>query len=128
MDELEVTYVCTADAFKPAPWDEVMWLDVVRDFALLAAFHARNPDGGPFTDESALNWRDSGFSDAGIVQDGVLVARAARWAYSDEAWELAGVITLPERRGEGLGRSACSFITESIVTAGRTATCHTGKS
>jgi len=126
--EPEVAYRCDAASFKPAQTHVVRWLDVEDDFALLQAFHeGRHSDDYRFTPENARKWRDDGFTDAGVVEDGVLIARAARWTYSDEAWELAGVFTVPERRRRGLSRSVCSFVTAAILNAGRMATCHTGR-
>jgi predicted GNAT family acetyltransferase len=68
-----------------------------------------------------------GLTDAGVIEDGAVVARAARLTYSDDAWELAGVFTMPERRGVRLSRSVCSFVTDAILKAGKLATCHTGR-
>jgi RimJ/RimL family protein N-acetyltransferase len=124
----DVGYVCDPGSFRPAPTRGAVWLDVDDDFELLKRFHDRRTPREPFTRADAHRWRDGGFVDAGIVLDGLLVARAARWTYSDEAWELAGVFTLPERRGEGLARAVCSFVTQHILDEGRTATCHTDPS
>ena len=126
MDEPDLRYVCTRLSFEPAQRHEVRWLDIDRDFALLQNFHdARDPSGLPYTWKDARTWRDSGFTDAGVVEDGVLVARAARWVYSEDAWELAGVFTIPTRRCSGLSRSVSTFVTAAILTAGKLATCHT---
>ena len=54
-----------------------------------------------------------------------IIARAAVWAYSDTAWELAAVMTQPDHCGHGSARAVCSFATAQILAAGRTATCHT---
>jgi predicted GNAT family acetyltransferase len=126
--EPDLPYACDLPSFTPSQHHEVRWLDIDDDFELLRVFHeGRDPAGkAAYTWADAVRWRDSGFTDAGVVEDGVVVARAACWTYSDDAWELAGVFTLPSRRGFGLSRSVCTFVTDAILQAGKTATCHTG--
>ncbi len=128
MDEPDLTYVCDVQSFRPAQTHHVRWLDIEDDFGVLQHFHeARNPSGEPFTRADAVKWKDSGFVDAGIIEGGQLVSRAALWTYSDDAWELAGVFTAPPARGAGLSRSACTFVTNAILQAGKLATCHIGR-
>ena len=125
MGDSDVAYVCHEASFVPAHSHEVRWFDVEEDFTLLRAFHEQRSADETYTLEDACQWRDAGFTDAGVIEGGVIVARAARWIYSDDAWELAGVFTVPERRGAGLSRSVCSFVTAAILSSGKTATCHT---
>lgn len=123
MDEPDLSYVCDVRSFRPAQTRDVRWLDIEDDFAVLQHFHeARHP----FSWADAVTWKESGFTDAGIIERGVLVSRAALWTYSEDAWELAGVFTVPSARGAGLSRSVCTFVTSAILEAGRLATCHTG--
>ena len=125
MDDSDVAYVCDEASFVPAQSHEVRWLDVEEDFGLLRDFHEQRRPDELYTWQDACKWRDAGFTDAVVVEGGVVVARAARWIYGDDAWELAGVSTIPERRGTGLSRSVCSFVTAAILSSGKTATCHT---
>ena len=112
VNESDLTYVCDVQSFRPAQTRDVRWLDVEEDFAVLQHFHeTRDPSGKPFTWADAVKWKDRGFTDAGIIEGGVLVSRAALWTYSEDAWELAGVFTIPTARGAGRSRSACTFVT-----------------
>ncbi len=127
MDEPDLSYVCDVQSFRPAQTRDVRWLDIEDDFAVLQHFHeTRDPYREPFIWADAVKWKESGFTDAGIIEGGVLVSRAALWTYSDDAWELAGVFTVPTARGAGLARSVCTFVTSAILEAGRLATCHAG--
>lgn len=49
----------------------------------------------------------------------------AVWRYSDTAWEVAGIQTLPAYRGQGVAKSVVSFITSYILVNGRQATLTT---
>jgi predicted GNAT family acetyltransferase len=69
---------------------------------------------------------DQGFRYCGIVQSGAIVALAAVWTYSSEAWELAAVQTDEAWRGRGYAKAVCSFVTAHILANGRVATCGTG--
>ena len=129
MDESDLTYVCHVQSFRPAQTRDVLWLHIEEHFAVLQHFHeTRDPSREPFTWADAVKWKDSGFTDAGIIEGGVLVSRAALWTYSEDAWELAGVFTIPTARGAGRARSACTFVTSAILQAGKLAACHTDPS
>lgn len=121
VDEPDLSYVCHVQAFRPAQTRDARWLDIEADFAILQHFHESR---GPFSWSDAVKWKESGFTDAGIIEAGVLVSRAALWTYSENAWELAGVFTVPTARGAGYSRSVCTFVTSAILKAGRVATCH----
>jgi predicted GNAT family acetyltransferase len=127
VSESSIAYRCDIDSFQPAQRHEVRWLDAPRtdgdgDFELLAEFERHRGQ------TLSLDDVRTGFTYAAVVQDGSIVARAARWSYSDESWELAAVFTVERRRGEGLARSVCSFVTAFILAAGKVATCHTPES
>jgi predicted GNAT family acetyltransferase len=130
VSESSIAYRCDIDSFKPDQRHEVRWLDALSDvdgdFDLLAEFERHR--GQTFSREDLRTVTDQGFTYAAVVQDGAIMARAARWDYSDESWELAAVFTLERRRGEGLARSVCTFVTGFILAAGKVATCHTPES
>ena len=125
MDEADIAYRCEAGWFCPYRHDRVRWLDIHDDFEILQNFHNARQHEVRYTVADAIKWKESGFRDAGLVENGMLVARAALWTHSEDEWELAGVFTIPEARGRGLARSVCTFVTTAILEAGRVATCHT---
>ena len=86
VDDPDLTYVCDVRSFRPAQTRGVRWLDIKDDFALLQHFHeTRDPSSEPFTCADTVKWREGGFTDAGIIEGGVLVSRAALWTYSEDA-------------------------------------------
>jgi RimJ/RimL family protein N-acetyltransferase len=118
-----VSLVCTHESFAPVATDGVRWLDVEADFALADELWRTNKlDLVPREWEE---WHRDGYRYCSCIDDGRLVSIAARWAYADDAWELAAVHTLSDYRGRGYASAACSFATAAIVTPGRRATCHT---
>jgi hypothetical protein len=118
-----VVLACTSDTFAPVPGGRVRWLDRPGDFALVReAWAAR---GVPVTRADWDDWRGQGYRYSGIAVDGRLVASAAVWAYSIDAWELAAVRTGGADRSRGYSRAVCSFATAYILANGRRATCGT---
>ena len=126
--EPDVGYSCDAQSFRPAQTHHVRWLDINDDFDVLERFHSARDEARPYTRADAAKWKEAGFTDAGIVEGGILTSRAALWTYSDDAWELAGVFTSPHARRTGRSRSVCTFVTAAILQAGKLATCHTAPS
>jgi len=117
-----IRLVCGQDTFRPVPSRRARWLDADGDYAAARGMWAH------FIDLSRDEWRGfwrQGYEYVGIFDDGDLVARAALWRYSDEAWELAAVYVLPEWRRRGLAVEVCSLVTARILGAGRLATCNT---
>jgi predicted GNAT family acetyltransferase len=131
VSESSTAYKCDIDSFKPDQRHQVRWLqalttDADGDFDLLAEFERRR--GQTLSPDDLRTVTDKGFTYAAVIQHGAIVARAAQWTYSDESWELAAVFTVEGRRGEGLARSVCTFVTAFILAAGKVATCHTPES
>jgi len=115
-----VNLECVADTFRPCQPYAVRWLDVEADYPL-----ARDSWAFPISPEDWRSFRDEGYQYCAVVEDGRIVSIAAVWSYSDQAWELAAVATLPEFRRRGYGKSVASFVTAAILSEGRRATCLT---
>lgn len=120
MDEEWAAYRCTTATFVPHRRHDVRWLDPEADRALLDGVWSV-----PLTDADLARWSAEGTCYAGVVEDGVIVSIAARFAWAEESWELGAVRTKEAHRGRGLARSACTFVTAHILGAGKVATCHT---
>ena len=114
--------VCLRTTFRPVPVVSARWLDPYRDYEFARAMWASFME---LSREEWLGFWEQGYDYCGIVDKGLLVARAAIWRYSDGAWELASVGTMPEYRRRGLATEVCSLATSRIVTADRLATCNT---
>ena len=116
-------FECTQESLRPAPSSWVQWLDIERDFPL-ADVHWRAL-GGMLRKEDWRKWHDQGYKFCAVVEDGAIAAIGAVWRWSGEAWEVAAVHTRERFRRRGLARAVVSFLTEHILSSGRTATCHT---
>ncbi len=62
---------------------------------------------------------------AAIVEDCRIISCAAVWRYSEEAWEVAAVITREGYRRRGYSKRMAAFVTRHILQNGRRATCTT---
>ncbi len=118
-----VYYVCTRATFRPAPPQPACWLDCASDYSLVRDFWSAY---AALTPEVWAEAHVQGYTYAAVIEDSAIVALAAAWRYSDEAWELAAVSVDPAHRRRGYGRAVCSFVTAHILEAGRRATCTTG--
>jgi RimJ/RimL family protein N-acetyltransferase len=131
-DDRHVHLVCTRATFRPAAAahpSSVRWLGP-DDYPLaLEAWHLR---GASLTREDwEVAWPADGYRFAGVVSDGHLVSVAAALSgkpRSPASWELAGVWTRDDVRGQGLATAVCSFVTAHILDSGRIATCTTTRS
>ena len=111
---------CVAATFRPRQPHAVRWLDMEADYPLARDFWAF-----PISPEDWQGFRNEGYQYCAVVEDGRIISIAAAWRYSDHAWELAAVSTLPEFRQRGYGQSVGSFVTAAILSGGRRATCLT---
>ena len=117
-----VNYICTQEVFRPALLHAVRWLDWDEDYTLARDFWP------PHIGLSLQDWlsaRDEGYRYCAVVEDGGIVSMAAVLRYSEPEWMLAAVMTKPETRRCGYGKSVCTFATAHILDAGRVATTTT---
>ena len=113
--------VCSRADFRPVAISRARWLDPQADFEVARVAWSSVTE---LRREEWLGFWAQGYEYCGVVDHGLLVAHAAVWRYSDDAWELAAVGTLPDYRRKGLGRAVCSLATSRIIDADRLATCN----
>jgi len=111
---------CVPNTFRPRQPHAVRWLDVEADYPLARDFWAF-----PISPEDWRSFHDEGYQYCAVVEDQRIISIAAAWRYSDHAWELAAVATLPEFRERRYAQSVASFVTAAILDQGRRATCLT---
>ena len=117
-----VSLVCTPESYRNVEFSGVRWLDRDADYHLAEALWS------PEAPLSRRIWEDAhqdGYRYCGFVAGGQVVAIAAEWRYSDEAWETAAVRTPEGFRRQGYGKRVVTFVTSHILASGRVATCHT---
>ena len=121
-----VELICTAETFRPVNHAAVRWLDPDTDLSLWQQT-AREMGAESPSREDLTDWHQQGYRYCALVRGDLMMAKAAVWTYSDTAWELAAVSTLPDQRGRGYAKTVCSFATAHVLDSGRMATCHTAK-
>lgn len=123
---MDIKFQCTKDSFKGSTHNCVLELDAYKNYEQLNEYF------GSF-DKSLMCSREEYFEgfdydtwdDYVIWKDGKIVCRAGIFKYSQAAWEVAGVSTLPEYRCKGYGESIVSHCTAIILNNGKIATCTT---
>src|ERR671930_7505 len=84
MDNGIVKLECTLRSFVPADDGRVRWLEHESVFDLVQ--EAWRASGTSVNRDDWNDWQRQGYRFCGIVEDQRLVASAAVWAYSAEAW------------------------------------------
>lgn len=121
-----IHYTCSPDSFRPRTRHAVRWLNPYTDYELASAYWDLRPDNH-LSRETWLEAHEMGYSYAAVVEEGKIIATAAVWRYSEEAWELAAVSTLdPASRRKGYAKSVCSFVTKYILETHHVATVSAG--
>lgn len=124
----DIKMFCTKDMLINIPDVGVTAFDAWENYEALNRFFGTIDPGYMCPKEEYFDGFDqSTWEDYVIYEDGKIAARAAIWMYSDEAWEVAGVHTLPSYRRRGYGKALVGFCTAEILRRGRRATCTTGE-
>ena len=123
----EIKYICTKDSFRGSLHPCVMEFDAYENYEALSEFYVSFDQNLKFSKEEyfANAIPSDLWNDYVILDQGKIVARAAIWKYSQTAWEVAAVSTLPEYRGKGYGEMVVSHCTALILNHGKVATCTT---
>jgi RimJ/RimL family protein N-acetyltransferase len=120
----DVTLFCTRETFRPCPSEGARWWQV-EDWAAARDAHQEmwpRDDGWTFWSEE--EWRrlySEGYRYCDLLVDGRAVATAGLWPRTSEEWGPIAVGTAPAHRNKGYGKAIVSFVTRTILDAGRTA-------
>ena len=117
-----VHLTCGPDSFRPADTTSVRWLEWDADFEMARRFW---PAEIPLSRSDWDECRALGYRYVAVIQDGFVLALAAEYRFSEDAWMLAGVRTLESHRRLGLAKKVAASVTESILSNGRLAICET---
>jgi RimJ/RimL family protein N-acetyltransferase len=117
-----ISLACTLETYRPYDDERVRWLDWERDLALARGLWA---DDLPLTRQAWEKARTLGYRYCALIECGQAVARAGVWRCSERAWEAVAVRTVPAFRRRGHGQAVVSYVTRSILQAGRLAMCTT---
>lgn len=122
MNAKYLNFICTRDSFRGGQDISVVPFDADADYALLTAFYDSCPECQSFPKEEYFdgdwyaNWEDHV-----IWSDGRIAARAGIWKFSNDRWEVAGVITRPEYRLQGYSTRLVAHCTARILQQGKVA-------
>jgi predicted GNAT family acetyltransferase len=120
-----ISLVCNKQDLVPADATGIHWLDPEADYLLAKAYWR-----GRGQELSRETWEEAhaaGYRYAALLREGQILSCAAAWRYSDHAWEVAAVGTLPAFRRQGYATRVVAFVTAYILAASRVATCHTAE-
>lgn len=132
-----VKFICTKDDLIGDFDSRVTELDAWTNFDLLNEFFGtRGPDCMCTRDEyfneanremKAFFENEPGdWTDYVIMENDIIVSRAAIWRYSNDVWEVAGVSTRPDCQGKGYGSAVVRSCAAKIIESGKKASCTTG--
>jgi RimJ/RimL family protein N-acetyltransferase len=120
----DVTLVCTRETFRPCPSEGARWWEVGDWEAARDAHEGMWPRDDGWTFWSEKEWQQlyaEGYRYCDLLVDGKAVATAGRWPWATDEWGVIAVGTAPVHRGKGYGKAIVSFVTQTILDAGRTA-------
>ncbi len=103
------------------PSDDVRWLDVKRDFALIQNHYKLfGVDNIKESDFDEKEWRL-----CAVIKNGEIISFAGVIYMTDHNWEIGAVSTHPHHRKKGYAKIVCSFAAKYILDQGKRATCNT---
>ena len=116
-----VTYLCTAQAFRPCRVDGLRWWLAGEWEQAQRAHEGMWPDCSYWSREEWDGLYAEGYQYCALLRDGRSVAAAGLWPRLEEEWEVIAVGTAPAHRRQAHGRAIVSFATETILETGRVA-------
>lgn len=121
-------FICTKELFRGTLDTAVSEFDAYENYDVITEFYDSTPECQSFPKEEYFSggWYDK-WVDYVIWEDGRIAARAGIWKISEREWEVAGVITRPEYRGQGYSARLVAHCIAVIVEQGRTAILSTAE-
>lgn len=115
-------FICTEDTLQGGTDPQAAEFDAFGQYEKIVEFYDSCPECASFPKEEyfAGDWY-ANWIDYVIWEDGRIAARAGIWKYSEEQWEVAGVITRPEYRGRGYSARLVAHCATKILQAGKRA-------
>lgn len=117
-DELR-SFMTTGNGFRPHVMDGAKWW-TVDDWAEARAAHSGMWPGKEFWPES--EWRQlyaEGYRYCALLRKGRSVAMAGLWPRTEPEWEVIAVGTAPGHRNHGYAKAIVTFVTNEILSRGR---------
>jgi predicted GNAT family acetyltransferase len=116
---------CTIETFMPIETTGCQWLRIDSDFRIAEWYWQQLKS--PLKHETWMAAHHYGYQYAVIIAQEKPICCAGVWRFSEEAWDVSAVSTLPPCQNRGYAKRIVSFITAYILASGRTATCETNE-
>jgi predicted GNAT family acetyltransferase len=113
-------FTCSLADLEPVDTTFVRWLNPMSEYPLAQRYWASFDQ--TLRHSTWQKAHEFGYQYAAMFEGDWLVACAAVWRFSNDAWEVSGVSTLPDYRRQGRSRRTVAFVTTYILEAGRLAT------
>jgi RimJ/RimL family protein N-acetyltransferase len=114
---------CTKETFIPSDLNQVQWLQKESGYEIAQWYWQQLLS--PLSYNTWLSAYEYNFQYAVIMKAGKPVSCAGVWRFSESAWEVIAVSTLPPHQHQGYAKKVVSFITDYILGMSRLATCTT---
>ena len=118
-----IYFTCSKEDLVPIVWGNVRWLDQTVDYEL--AKHYWQALGYPLSQRTWRSAHEYGYRYAAIIKNDQIISCAGEWRFSEDCGEIAAVSTLEQYRRRGASKQVVAFITDYILSKGKTATCST---
>jgi len=122
MDVKFATFVCRKEAFRPYRIDGLRWWAADEWEAAYKAHEGMWPDSTFWSREEWDKLYSQGYRYCAALKNGRAVTTAGLLPRTNEEWEVIAVGSAPGFRRQGYGKGIVSFVTETILNAGRDAT------
>lgn len=116
---LFVKYELKKKDFRPVAFERVRWLED-KDYHYMR-------DYAKFSRELWNSAKKEGYTYCAVIEEEKIIAMAAVWKYSEDKWEAAAVSTRKGYENKGLCKQAVSFVSDHILSEGKTATLTTAQ-
>ena len=128
METKYLHFICTKDNTTGHLDPSVVPFDAFNNYEAITAFYDSCPECQSFPKEEYFqgDWYNQ-WEDHVIWDQGRIVARAGIWKVSQQEWEVAGVITLPEYRKKGYSTRILSHCIYLILLQGKNAILSTAE-
>ena len=125
MQDRLLSFITTGEGFQRQQTDGVKWW-ALDDWAEAGKAYNGMWPGQEFWPQG--EWRDlyaQGYRYCAFVRDGRSLAMAGLWPRSEREWEVIAVGTAPTCRSRGYAKAVVTFVTDEILSHGRSATITT---
>jgi len=113
--------VCTRETFRPYRIEGLRWWATDEWEEAYKAHKGTWPHTTWFPEDLWRELYSNGYRYCSLLVNGQGVATAGLWPRTEKVWEVIAVGTGPDFRKKGYGKAVVSFVTQTILNAGKVA-------